>query len=183
MTLFTMIALVLPLGLDTLAVSAALGIGGVSAGQRMRASLLFPAFEAVMPLVGLAIGHGLGAVIGTAANYAAIGVLLALGIHILVVDEDEREHSSLIGRGLSASIGLGLLISLDELAIGFTLGLLHLPVLPVIALIALQTLILAQVGMRVGKGIGDRLRERAERLAGVALALLAIGLLIARLAG
>ena len=44
-----------------------------------------------MPLVGLAIGHELGAVLGTAANYAAIGVLLALGIHILVVDEDERE--------------------------------------------------------------------------------------------
>ena len=37
--------------------------------------------------------------------------------------------------------------------------------------------------MRVGESIGLRLRERAERLAGVALALLAIGLLIARLAG
>jgi len=177
------LALVLPLGLDTFAVSAALGIRGASAGQRMRASLLFPAFEATMPLIGLAIGHELGAAIGTAASYAAIGVLLALGIHILVVDEDDREPGPPNARSMSASIALGLLISLDELAIGFTLGLLRLPVLPVIVMIALQTVILTQVGMRVGDGIGHRLRERAERLAGVALALLAIGLLIARLAG
>ena len=183
MMLVTIIALVLPLGLDTLAVSAALGVGGVSAAQRMRTSFLFGAFEAAMPLVGLGIGHEVGVAIGAAANYAAIGVLLALGIHILVVDEDDREHRPALGRGILASVALGLLISLDELAIGFTLGLLHIPVLPVVVLIALQTLIVAQVGMRVGQGIGDRLREGAERLAGVALALLAIGLLIARLAG
>jgi putative Mn2+ efflux pump MntP len=183
MTLLTIIALVLPLSLDTLVVSSALGIGGISTAQRVRASLMFPAFEATMPLVGLAIGHELGAVIGTAADYAAIGVLLALGIHILVVDEDDREDRSRLSGGFVTSIALGLLISLDELAIGFTLGLLRLPVLPVILLIAVQTLVVAQIGMRAGGAIGKHLCERAERLAGLAMALLAIGLLVARLTG
>jgi hypothetical protein len=37
--------------------------------------------------------------------------------------------------------------------------------------------------MRIGERIGKRMRDGAERLAGVGLALLAIGLLVAELAG
>jgi putative Mn2+ efflux pump MntP len=75
------IALVLPLSLDTFAVSVALGIGGGSARQRMRTSLLFTAFEAAMPLVGIIIGRELASAIGSGAAYAAIGVLFALAIY------------------------------------------------------------------------------------------------------
>ncbi|MGB0095468.1 MAG: manganese efflux pump [Solirubrobacteraceae bacterium] len=71
-------------------------------------------------------------------------------------------------------------LSQTHLIIGFTLGLLGLPVVPVIALIAVQTFLVRQVGMRIGQRIGERAREGAERLAGVALGLLAIGLLIAK---
>lgn len=74
-------------------------------------------------------------------------------------------------------------ISLDELAIGFTLGLLRLPALLVIALIAAQVFILSQLGLRVGARVGSEFREGAERLAGLAPVLLGIGLLIQKLAG
>lgn len=180
--LVKIIALVLPLGLDTFAAAAALGIAGLSSQERRRASLLFTTFEAAMPLVGLAIGRELGGAIGTAGNYAAAGVLLALAIHILVAREEDRELGSLDGRGVRASVALGLSISLDELAFGLTFGLLRLPVVPVIALIALQAFIVAQLGMRIGDRIGRRMREGAERLAGVVVALLAIGLLVSELA-
>jgi manganese efflux pump family protein len=183
MMLVKIIALVLPLGLDTFAASLMLGVGGVSIQQRIRASMLFTAFEATMPLVGLAIGRGLGNALGNTAEYVAIGVLFALAIQALGADEDDREPGSLLGRGIVASVALGLSISLDELAIGFAFGLLRLPVVPVVALIALQTFIVAQVGMRVGEGIGQRVRKGAEPLAGVVFALLAIGLLVAILAG
>jgi putative Mn2+ efflux pump MntP len=70
---------------------------------------------------------------------------------------------------------------LDELAIGFTFGLLRVPVVPVIALIALQTFAVTQAGMRLGARVGEHVAERSERLAGVALGLLGIGLLIAKI--
>jgi manganese efflux pump family protein len=177
------VALVLPLGLDTFAVSAALGIAGTSPRQRLRTSMLFAAFEGAMPLVGLAVGRPLGTAIGSAAEYIAIGVLALLALHLLVADEDEPHLGAPQGRGVVASIALGLSVSLDELAIGFTVGLLRLPVIPVIILIAVQAFVVTQVGMRVGDRVGERIREGAERLAGVALGLLAIGLLIAKLAG
>ncbi len=177
-----LVALILPLGLDTLAVSIALGMGGPTGRQRMRTSLLFAAFEAAMPLIGIAVGRGLGHAIGPAAVYAAIAVLFALAIYSFVADGD-GERTSVLRRGVLASVALGLSISLDELTIGIAFGLLRLPLVPVIALIAVQAFILTQVGMRAGQGIGERVRVAAEHLASIALAVLAVGLIVVQVLG
>lgn len=179
-----LIALVLPLGLDTFAVAAALGVVGVSAAQRLRISLLFSAFEAAMPLVGLGLGAPLGQAIGGTADYVAIAVLLVFGLYsLLSTDAHEEERLGQLARmrGLGALV-LGVSISLDELAIGFTLGLLRLPAGLVVILIALQAFVVAQVGLRLGARLSVTLREGAERLAGAALTALALVLLAEKLA-
>jgi manganese efflux pump family protein len=162
-----------PLGLDTLAVSAALGVRGVDPRRRLRTSLVFSAFEAGMPLVGLGLGRALGTAVGSAAAYVAIALLAVAGLAML------REEGA--GEGATA-LALGLSVSLDELAIGFALGLLHVSVWLAVVLIAAQAFVLAQVGMRAGSRIGSRLRDGAERLAGVALIGLAATLFIERVA-
>ena len=78
-------------------------------------------------------------------------------------------------------VGLGLSISIDELAIGFSLGLAHLPVAQVVAVIAVQAFIAVQVGLALGSRIGERWREGAERLAAIALIGLGIYLAVDRL--
>ena len=177
-----LIALVLPLGLDTFAVSAALGALGVSGQHRLRVSLLFAGFEAGMPLIGVALGAPLGRALGSAADYVAIGVLFVFGLYTLLgPEEDDERLSQLIRlRGASALL-LGASISLDELAIGFTLGLLRLPVALVIVLIAVQAFIVTQLGLRLGHRLSERAREGAERTAGAALIVLAVVLLAAKL--
>jgi putative Mn2+ efflux pump MntP len=179
-------AFVLPLGLDSFAIAAALGAAGMTAQQRWRISVLFVAFEGGMPLVGLAAGAPLAHAIGHVADYLAAGVLMVLGGWLLLHDDDDDEAAKAgqlsSARGL-AVIGLGVSISLDELAVGFSLGLTHLPVAAVIAAIAIQALIATQLGLHLGARIGERIREGAERLAGVALLLLGLYLLIARLTG
>ncbi len=178
-----LLALVLPLGLDTFAVAAAIGMLGVSSSRRRRISVLFTGFEAGMPLIGLALGAPLGHAIGAAAEYVAIGVLMAFGIYTLIADEgDERLVELAELKGLK-TLALGISISLDELAIGFTLGLLHISAALVIALIASQTLVVTQLGLRLGGRVGHRTRERAERLAGATLTTLAIVLLAEKLLG
>jgi putative Mn2+ efflux pump MntP len=94
---------------------------------------------------------------------------------LLSSDQDEEDKAARIttSRGL-ALIGLGISISLDELAIGFSMGLTRLPAVAVIAAIALQAFIAAQLGLATGARIAERWRERAERLAGIALILLGI---------
>lgn len=178
-----LIALVLPLGLDTFAVAAALAMVGATRSTRLKVTVVFPAFEAGMPLIGLALGAPLGRTLGNAAVYVAIGVLLAFGLYTLF--GPERAEEQRLSRLTSASgigwIVLGITVSLDELAIGFTLGLLRLPVVLVIVLIALQAVIVTQLGLRFGDRLSERLREASERLAGLMLAGLAVALLVEKL--
>ena len=172
---------VLPLGLDTFAVSAALGLRGLPREQRLRVSLVMSSFEMVMPVVGLLLGRGLGQAIGNTADNIAIAVLALVGLYMLLFEDEEadEERVALLGsnKGL-ALLALGISISLDELAMGFTIGLLHLSIVLAIVLIGLQAFAVAQLGLRLGARIGHQAAETAERLAGVALIGLAV-LLIA----
>jgi len=174
---------VLPLGLDTFAVAAALGVQGLPAKERLKASLLMSSFEMAMPVVGLLLGRGLGAAVGGVADYVAAAALLALGGWMLIAEEgDEREKvSALSSRGGLALIGLGISISLDELAMGFTIGLLQLSIVLAVVLIGIQAFAVAQLGLRLGTKLGESAREWAEKLAGVALVGLAILILAEKL--
>ena len=173
---------VLPLGLDTFAVSAALGLRGLPAADRLKASLLMTGFEAVMPVAGLLLGHGIGDVIGGVADYVAAAALIVLGGWMLFADGDDEEVKvgSLASRGGLALLALGLSISLDELAMGFTIGLLHLSVVLAVVLIATQAFVVAQLGLRIGVRLGAEAREWAERLAGIVLLGLGVLVLIER---
>jgi putative Mn2+ efflux pump MntP len=170
-----LLAFVLPLGLDSFAVAAALGASQVTtAWQRLRISLVFVIFEGGMPLIGLALGSALARGIGHIADYLAAAAVIGIGVWmVLAGDEDEEDKAGRImtSRGL-ALVGLGISISLDELAIGFGIGLERLPVGAVIAAIALQAFVAAQLGLAIGAKIAERWRERAERVAGIALILL-----------
>jgi putative Mn2+ efflux pump MntP len=170
-----LLAFVLPLGLDSFAVAAAIGASQTTgARQQLRISLVFVVFEGGMPLIGLGLGTVLARGIGQAAGDLAGAAVIAIGTWMLLAgDKDEEDRASGIttSRGL-ALVALGLSISLDELAIGFTIGLAHLAVTAVIVAIAVQALAAAQLGLAIGARIGERWRERAEQVAGIALILL-----------
>ena len=182
--MFRLLAFVLPLGLDSFAVAAALGAAGLTgAAQRLRISVIFVAFEAGMPLIGLAAGGGLARVIGSVADYLAAGAVAGLGIFMLLHPEGSGEEEKTARlrnmRGL-AVLALGLSISLDEFAIGFSLGLVRLPVVPVVIAIAIVALVASQLGLALGSRLSERFRESAEKLAAIALILLGAYLLAER---
>jgi putative Mn2+ efflux pump MntP len=162
--------------LDSFAVAAAIGAArATTAWQRLRISLVFVIFEGGMPLIGLGLGSALAHGIGHIADYlAAAAVVIGIGAWMLLSDDqDEEAKASRIttSHGL-VLIGLGISISMDELAIGFSIGLTRLPVTTVIAAIALQAFIAAQLGLATGAKIAEHWRERAERLAGITLIVL-----------
>jgi putative Mn2+ efflux pump MntP len=174
---------VLPLGLDTFAVSAALGMQRPEKRDRLRISLVMASFEAVMPLVGLVLGRGLGAIVGAAADYIAIVVLASVGIWMIVnEDDDEADKAArFVGAHGWVLVAIGISISLDELAIGFTIGLLHVSIWLAVILIGLQAFVVAELGLRLGTRISEHARENVERLAGVALIGLAVLLVVERI--
>jgi putative Mn2+ efflux pump MntP len=177
--------LLLPLGLDTFALSAALGMAGLARQDRLRVSLLFTVFEAGMPIAGMLVGQVAGRLIGAWAGYGGILFLLVAGALLLRPGKDEEAEERRLqllahARGL-AIVDLGLSISVDELTVGLSAGLLALPVALVVIWIAIQAFAAAQVGLRAGARISEEIRERSEQVAGAALIVVALLLLALKL--
>jgi putative Mn2+ efflux pump MntP len=90
-------ALVLPLCLDTFAISAAVGLDRPTLAARLRLGAVFAVFEGGMPLVGLGVGLLLANRLAGAADYLAAGVLVLAGLLMLREDEEREERRA---RGL-----------------------------------------------------------------------------------
>ena len=178
------------LGLDTLAVSLGLGLSGLPRARWLRVGLTFALFEGLMPVVGLLIGQRLGTLLGAVAAYIAAAILIVIGgleIKEAVMDDDDDDDMpialALTGERRRPLALVGLSVSLDELAVGFALGVLHVPIGPALAYIAVQAFALTFVGLLVGRRLGRYFGERAELAAGVVLALLGVALLVGELTG
>jgi manganese efflux pump family protein len=65
-------------------------------------------------------------------------------------------------------------ISLDELAVGFSIGLIGVPIALTVILIAAQAFVFTFVGLTFGSKIKPYLGEWAEKLAGIVLGLLGL---------
>ncbi|MDQ6601987.1 MAG: manganese efflux pump MntP family protein [Chloroflexota bacterium] len=173
------------LGLDTLAVSLGLGLSGLPRSRWVRVGLTFALCEGLMPVVGLLIGQRLGTLFGEIAGYIAAGILVVIGgleIREAVMDDDDDEPM-LTGEKQRPLLLIGLSVSLDELAVGFALGVLHVPLGPALAYIAVQAFVLTFVGLLIGRRLGGHFGERAELAAGLVLALLGVALFVSELTG
>jgi putative Mn2+ efflux pump MntP len=107
------------------------------------------------------------------AEYLAGSILLAFGLYSLITSrkEDANARRMSTTRGL-ALIGLGLGISVDSLAIGFSYGLLKIPALLATTVIVVQTIIATQFGFSLGKLLPSKFRVFGEGLAGLVLAVI-----------
>lgn len=183
-----LVLFIFPLGLDTFALSLALGVQRLPFARRVRLALWFACFEAVMPAVGLLLGLPLGSTLGAWSAYVAGALLVLVGLWMLREaaddDDDEAEKLGAIGQGLRwGLVGLGFSVSLDELAVGFSFGVLGLPLGLGLALIGGQALCVSLLGQALGSRVGSALGERAELAAGVLLGLLGVALIVARAVG
>lgn len=178
------IVLFLSLGLDTLAVAVGLGLSGLPRNRWWRVGLTFAFFEGLMPVVGLAVGTRLGHAMGVWADYGAAALLILVGVlairEALADDDEDDKAPSVEGRQLLLT---ALSVSLDELAVGFSLGVLHVPVGPALVFIAVQALGVTFLGLSFGRRIGARIGERAELVSGVVLTLLGVALAVSAATG
>lgn len=175
--------LLLSLGFDTLTVAVALGISGIGGRQRLRVGTSFALFEGSMPLVGFAAGRVAGGGLGTLAS--DLGIVILLGVGAWMVYEslsDEEERRIEVGNWW-ALILTSISVSLDELAIGFSMGALGLPIGLSVGLIAAQAFTVTMIGTAMGNRIGAPLAGRAAMVAGIILCGLAVLLVVERIAG
>jgi manganese efflux pump family protein len=180
------ILLFVSLGLDTLAVAVGLGLAGLPRARWLRVGVTFAMFEGLMPVVGLLVGQTLSSTLGALAEYGAAIILIAVGG--LAVREALGEDDDDAAPALAAVAGprlfwTGFTISLDELAVGFSLGVLQVAIGPALVYIGVQALALTFLGLALGRRLGARLGSRAELASGIVLLLLGAGLLAQQILG
>lgn len=175
--------LVLSLGLDTFTVAVALGIGGIGRRSRWRVGGSFALFEGGMPLAGFLAGRLISGALGEIASIVGIAVLFSVGAWMVYESCSGGAEAELHVESWRGLMVTSISVSLDELAIGFSMGALGLPIGITVALIAVQAFTLTLLGTAIGNRVGEVLAERAETVAGLVLCGLALGLVTEKVVG
>ena len=178
-------------GMSNFGAAIAIGVSGVDARTRLRVGLIFGAFEAGMPVLGLIIGDQLAAPLGHAARWLGAALLIAVGGYALMAaaragraPRGGPAHQS--GAAVSpvtspAGTGRlllsGLALSMDNLAVGFALGTYRTSIAAGAIIIGAVSVALSLLGLELGARIGAAVGERGEQLAG--LVLISVGIAIA----
>ncbi|MBO4810221.1 MAG: manganese efflux pump [Prevotella sp.] len=191
------------LGMDCLAVSIANGaiVGRWSNGIVWRTSILFGAFQALMPLIGWIAARLFAARVEAYGHYIAFALLLVIGLrmaweglhahdnvaldHRSLATEGTQEHSSLNVERLSTQLLLAVATSIDAMAVGISMGLTGYNtwkslVLP-LAIIGLTSLLMSLAGFWAGIRFGRiaSTKIRPELFGALILVLLAVKVLLA----
>jgi hypothetical protein len=85
---------VLPLGLDLLSVSTALGVLGLTGWARWRVSLVLASCQISAMLAGLVLSVELAEAIGESADYVGAGAFIVLGIYLSWIGTPVRSSSA-----------------------------------------------------------------------------------------
>lgn len=171
----------LALGLSNFAAAIGIGVSGVDARARLRVGVVFGLFETGMPILGLALGHGLAHALGSAAHWVGAALLIATGSVALWQarrGEDEQGHAVQSARQPTGRLLVtGFALSVDNLAVGFALGAYHVALITAALLIGAVSVVLSLIGLELGARIGAVAGRRGELVGAVVL--IAVGIAIA----
>jgi putative Mn2+ efflux pump MntP len=174
-----MAAIILSLGLDHLLISAAIGASG--SNRRPRLAFVFALFQALMPAIGFLAGTLLALWIGGWAFYVGILGLVGLGVYIIFEKDNNKDNiisEALKGRAFVAVAAFS--VAVDELAVGFAIGMLDFPLWPALFVMAAQAFVFACLGLAFGSKIRSFFGGAAEKSTGAALLVVAVMLSIER---
>jgi len=178
LSLFELCAIALALAVDAFSVGVAVGLTRKKRRERFRLSFHFGLFQALMPLAGALAGSALERWISRWDHWVAFGLLAVIGgrmIWAAARGDGAKASGGDPTRGLQL-VGLSLAVSIDALAVGFTLGLQDVSIPFAVSLIGVTAAALTLVGMAIAGSFASRLGRRAEIGAGAVL--LAIGVKI-----
>jgi len=163
------------IGSNNLAVALALGALD-QAARRFRVMLVFGVFEFLVPLLGIWLGSNVARAIGLHARGVGAVLLVGLGLFTVIGGIRKGEDHERLARLATKWGGLAILaagLSMDNLLVGFSLGLSEVEPLTVALSIMCFSVIFTWLGMHLGR-LSRRNYERAAKI-GAGILLMALG--------
>ena len=176
------------LSMDAFAVSICKGLGmrRLNMRQALVIGLFFGGFQALMPLIGWALGTQLADFITPIDHWIAFILLVLIGGKMLfdAFREGDKEDA---GEPKDARLDfkellmLAIATSIDALAVGITFAFLGVNIVVAITVIGVTTFVLSVVGVVVGHAFGARYEKGATIAGGIVLVLIGCKILLEHL--
>ncbi|MBD2579390.1 manganese efflux pump MntP family protein [Oscillatoria sp. FACHB-1406] len=180
----TPILLGIGLSADAFAVSlsSGLAIKHLTLNKILKIALFFGGFQAIMPLIGWALGYGFRGLIADIDHWIAFGLLLAIGGKMIrEAFQEEEKDKKFNPLDTYTLLTLSIATSIDALAAGISLAVVKTPVLMAASIIGTITFFLSGFGVAIGHRFGNFCRDKVEICGGVVLIAIGFKILIEHL--
>ncbi|RJX19026.1 MAG: manganese efflux pump [Ammonifex sp.] len=179
MNLLTIVLLAVALGVDAFSVCLGIGLVGVSRRRSLLLIAIIAVFHVIMPLTGWWAGETLGAYLGRLAGIVGAVLLFFLGGRMIyaAVRCGVPEVTYAVLPGTVVLLSLGASVSMDALAVGFTLGVYRYEPLVVAVTVGLVAGLMTALGLGLGRVISAWVGRRAQLVGGLILFAVGVNLL------
>ena len=184
---FTVILLIaLSMAMDAFAVCLGAGAEERTSGPRptFRLAFHFGLFQFLMPVLGWLAGATIVNYIAPYDHWVAFGLLAFVGGRMIWSGFHPEAEVKQIdpSRGWTLVL-LSIAVSIDALAVGFSLGIIGVTIWVPAAVIGIVTGLVSWLGLRLGNKLGEKFGKRMEIAGGIILILLGIRILMMHLFG
>lgn len=175
------------LSMDAFAVAVCKGLGmkHLNVRQAVVIALFFGGAQALMPLIGWALGTQFEQFITPVDHWIAFILLAFIGGKMLWDSFHEGDECDTCAQdkklNLRELLMLAIATSIDALAVGITFAFLRVDIVVSITLIGLTTFVLSIVGVAVGHRFGARYEKTATLVGGAVLILIGLKILLEHL--
>ena len=176
------------LSMDAFAVSLCKGLGmkRLDMRQAVIVGVFFGGFQALMPVIGWALGKQFESYITSIDHWIAFVLLAFIGGKML--------FDALRGVGYDGPVGdnggkldykelfmLAIATSIDALAVGITFAFLQVGIIGAVSIIGVTTFVLSIAGVAIGHRFGARFEKPASIIGGIVLILIGLRILLEHL--
>lgn len=181
----TIFVLALGVAMDATAVAATRGMSvpRVRARHVLLVMLFFGGAQALMPAIGWFVGARVGPLVEAWDHWIAFVLLAAIGGK-MSWESKSPDDNPRIGSDTEEPFGfkvmalLAIATSIDALAVGITLPILHAPMLTSLATLGVTTAVLSALGLFAGRQFGAMLGHKLNVLGGLVLIGLGVKILL-----
>jgi len=170
--------------MDAFAVSISCGFT-VPSPRRWNAfqiAFSFGAFQAVMPVIGWAVGRFFSNYIAAFDHWIAFGLLSFIGIRMIhnALASDTCE-TAVDPTDMKTLLMLSIATSIDALAVGITFAFLQIHIISPVLIIGFVTFLISSIGLLIGHKLGRYFEKRVEIFGGIVLIGIGLKILIEHL--
>ena len=189
MSFIELFVLAIGLSMDAFAVSICKGLSvkKTDLGSMAKCGLWFGGFQALMPLIGFALGSLFASAIQSVDHWVAFALLAFIGANMLKEafgGEDECDCASDKNADFSVKtmFTMAVATSIDAMAVGISLAMAgNVNIWIAILLIGVVTCLLSALGVKLGGVFGARFEKKAQIAGGAILILLGLKILLEHL--